>query len=234
MSIPIRRPRWRRGAGWLLAGVSGFYALFALAVAGQPAAALAGLTGPQPARAAPPLFVVHAVTGAVALFTASVQLGLLATPPLPNQRRWHRRLGITYVVTAVGTSVLSLPVVAAFDVGPWARAAFLGEAALWLVTTSIAYWHIRARRVARHREWMVRSFALAAFFITFSLWDPVLAAVTSRSETGFAVAVLLGWLVNLVIAEVWLRRSRRTYASAERTDGVNHVLGDGEAGGRRR
>src|SRR5690606_31089715 len=102
------------------------------------------------------------------------------------------------------------------DVGRWAKAAFLGEAALWLATTSIAYWHIRARRVGRHREWMLRSFALAAFFITFSLWDPLLAIATRaetgapRAEAGFAVAVLLGWLVNLVVAEVWLRWSRRS------------------------
>lgn len=182
--------------------------------------------------------MVHAVTGAVALFAASVQLGLLATPPRPSQRRWHRGLGITYVVAAIVTSVLSLPVIAAFDVGGWAKAAFLGEAALWLATTGIAYWHIRARRVARHREWMLRSFAFAAFFITFSLWDPLLALAARaqtgalRPETGFAVAVLLGWLVNVVIAEVWLRWSRRR--SAERTDGVDDVLGDGQAGGRRR
>jgi uncharacterized membrane protein len=212
---PRPRPRWRRALGWLLVSVSGLFALFALVAAGQTAAALVGLVEPEPPRAAPPLFVVHAVTGAVALFTAAVQLGLLATPPPPRQRRWHRGLGLTYVITAVATSVLSLPVVAAFDVGPWARAAFLGEAVLWLATTIIAYAYIRARRIDRHRDWMLRSFAFAAFFITFGLWDPVLALVARpetgpiRPETGFAVAVLLGWLMNLVVAELWIRRSRR-------------------------
>jgi hypothetical protein len=39
---------------------------------------------------------------------------------------------------------LSLPVVAAFDVDWPTKAAFLGEAALWLATTVVAFAHIRA------------------------------------------------------------------------------------------
>lgn len=202
------RPRWLRAAGWLLVGVSAFYALFALVVAARTASALVGLAQPQQIRAAPPLFVAHAVTGAVALLAASVQLGLLGTPPRPRQRRLHRSVGRLYVVTAVLTSMLSLPVVAAVDAGGLARVAFLGEAALWLVTTLSAYIYIRAGRVQRHREWMIRSFALAAFFITFSLWDPLLASVALAPDTAFAIAVLLGWLLNLAVAEGWIRRTR--------------------------
>lgn len=201
------RPRWLRAAGWLVVGVAGVYALFALTIAVQTAAALLGLTEPTSTRAAAPLFVVHAVTGAVALLAASVQLGLLA-PPTPRQRGWHRAVGRAYVLSAVLTSVLSMPVAVAYDVDNLTRAAFLGEAALWLVTTMLAYIHIRARRVEPHREWMIRSFALAAFFVTFSLWDPFLAALPLPPATAFALAVVLGWLVNLVIAEAWIRRTR--------------------------
>lgn len=202
------RPRWRRVAGALLVAVGAFYALFALTIAAQTAAALLGLTEPQQTRAAPPLFVVHAVTGAVALLAASVQLGLFATPPTPRQRRWHRAVGRWYVATAVLTSVLSVLVVAMFDVDGLTQAAFLGEAVLWFVTTTLAYIHIRARRPGRHREWMIRSFAFTAFFITFSLWDPLLAALPLPPARAFALAVVLGWLVNLVVAEVWIRRTR--------------------------
>lgn len=204
----LPRPRWLRAAGWLLVGVSTFYALFALVAAAQTVAALLGLIETERARAAPPLFMAHAVTGAAALLAASVQLGLLGTPPTARHRRLHRTLGRLYVVAAVLTSVLSLPVVVAFDVDNLTKAAFLGEAALWLVTTLRAYGHIRADRVKHHREWMVRSFALAAFFITFSLWDPFLAILPLPPATAFAIAVLLGWLVNLVIAEIWIRRTR--------------------------
>jgi uncharacterized membrane protein len=212
-SLPARRsanrPRWQRLAGWLLVGVAAFYALFALTAAAQTAAVLLGLAEPAQTRAAPPLFVVHAVTGAAALLTASVQLGVLGTPPAARQRGLHRVLGRLYVVSALITSTLGVPVVVAFDVDYLSKAAFLGEAALWLVTTLVAYLHIRAGRVGRHREWMIRSFALTAFFITFSGWDPVLAALPLPPATAFAVAVVLGWLLNLIVAEVWIRRTRK-------------------------
>jgi len=191
-----------------LVAVSIFYALFALSAAAQTAAALLGPTDTEPARAAPPLFVAHAATGAAALLAVSCQLGLLATPPTARQRTLHRALGRLYVMAAVLTSLLSLPVVVAFDVDNLTRAAFLGEAALWLITTLRAYTHIRAGRINDHREWMLRSFALAAFFITFSLWDPFLANLPLPPATAYAVAVLLGWLVNLVIAEIWIRGTR--------------------------
>lgn len=208
-SRPSSRPRWLRIAGWLLIGVSAFYALFALALAGQTAAELLGLIEPGQTRAAPPLFVAHAVTGAVALLAASLQLGGLATPPRASQQRLHRVLGISYVVAALVTSTVSVPVVFDFDVSAPTRAAFIMEAVLWFGSTLVAYIHIRGRRVQRHREWMIRSFALTAFFITFSLWDPATAALPLSPDTAFAIAVVLGWLVNLIVAEVWIRRTRR-------------------------
>jgi len=207
---PVRmvRPRWLRVVGWLWVGVSLFYVLFAFATAAATAAALAGLTEQPPTRAAPPLFVAHAVTGGLALLAASVQMRL-ATPPPPPRRHLHRVLGTSYVLAAAATSVLSLPVVIAFRVDTLTKAFFLGEATLWLLTTAIAYADIRAGRVAQHREWMIRSFALAAFFVTFSFWDPIMAALPLDPATGYRTAVLLAWSLNLFAAEAWIRRTRK-------------------------
>jgi uncharacterized membrane protein len=193
--------RWLRLTGWLWLGVSGFYALFALGAAAATAAALTGLTEASPMRAAPPLFVAHALTGAVALLAVSVQLVLVAPPG-----RRHRVVGRTYVLAAAATCGLSVPVVVAFDVDALTKACFLAEAGLWLATTLVAYRHIRAGRVARHRAWMVRSFALAAFFVTFSVWDPVTAALPLPPATAYTMAVVLAWAGNLAIAEVCLAR----------------------------
>jgi len=200
-------PRWLGVAAWLWIAVSVFYALFALTVAASTAAAVAGLTEGPSTRAAPPVFAAHAVTGALALLAAAVQMGL-GTPPSPRRRRLHLAVGRTYVATAAATSLLSVPVVAAFDVDTLTRAGFLGEATLWLATTVTAYVHIRAGRVARHREWMIRSFALAAFFVTFSLWDALTGALPLPPTTAYTLAVFLAWSVNLTAAEVWIRAAR--------------------------
>jgi len=201
------RPRWLRVAGWLWVGVSVFYALFAFAVAAATVAALVASAGPESTRAAPPLFAAHAVTGGLALLAVSVQL-LLAAPPPHTRRHRHRVLGTGYVLAVAATCMLSVPVVAAFRVDALTKASFLGEATLWLLTTAVAYARIRAGRVAQHREWMIRSFALAAFFVAFSLWDPVMAATPLDPATGYRTAVLLAWSLNLLAAEAWIRRTR--------------------------
>jgi hypothetical protein len=210
---PAVRPRWLRVVGWLWVGVSACYALFAFTAAATTAAALAGLTEQASARAAPPLFLAHAVSGGLALVLVSAQL-CRPTPPTPRSRRRHRVLGTGYVLATAVTCLLSVPVVVAFRVDTPTKAAFLAEATLWLLTTAIAYADIRAGRVARHREWMIRSFALSAFFVTFSLWDPILAALPLDPATGYRTAVLLAWSLNLLAAEAWIRRTRRHLAWA--------------------
>lgn len=211
---------------WVAVGIGVLYVLFAVAAAAQAAAGRLGLTGPTvPSggpreRAVPWWFVAHALTGAIALLAVVVQLCVVGGPATAIRRQLHRLLGRWYVGAALFTSALSVPVVRAADRGIFAQVAFLGEAALWFVTTVGAYLLIRAGRARRHREWMVRSASLAAFFVTFSLWDPAATALADRGalpigrdDTG-GLAVLLGWSVNLVAAEVWIRRDRRAGSHA--------------------
>lgn len=73
-----------------------------------------------------------------------------------------------------------------FDVSLPAKAAFAGESLLWFTTTTAAFQRIRHRRVLEHREWMIRSFSLV-FFVTFSLWPPILAA------TALPRAIAIPW-----------------------------------------
>ncbi|MFF3401536.1 DUF2306 domain-containing protein [Streptomyces sp. NPDC002659] len=199
-----RRQAYARFVGSLWVAVSVFYALFALTVAFEAIAAFAGLSDRDPGRAAPPLFIVHAVTGSIALTAIALQFRLTA-PPGPSRRRLHRRLGTTYVITAITTSILSIGVIAGFRVDGRTKVLFLSEALLWLVTTVAAYRHIRRGRITKHRRWMIRSSALAVFFVSFSVWDPVMAATPLPAPTGYALAVLLAWSVNLLAAEIWIR-----------------------------
>ena len=66
------------------------------------------------------------------------------------------------------------------------------------------------RRIAAHRAWMIRSFALVLGPMTIRLvYVPMwmLGGIPER-ET-IAPAFWIGWLVNLGLAELWIRRSRR-------------------------
>lgn len=66
----------------------------------------------------------------------------------------------------------------------------VGLKILWFSTTTIALLHIRRRKIKAHREWMIRSFSLSLFFVTFSLWVPGLAS-TNLPEGALSVGSIL-------------------------------------------
>jgi hypothetical protein len=89
-------------------------------------------------RSAPPLFVLHAISGAVALLAGALQLRL-ATRLLGGRRHLHRRIGQTCLWAAWITSLSSLGVAAFFDVSIAAKAMFATTSLLWFATTTVAF-----------------------------------------------------------------------------------------------
>ena len=91
---------------------------------------------------------------------------------------------------------------------------FIAVAAAWFATTTIGMLRARTRRFAEQHEWMIRSYALALFFVTFSLWGPALAATSVPSAVAYPLAQILSAGVNLGIAELYIRRTRRARPAA--------------------
>jgi Predicted membrane protein (DUF2306) len=197
------------GAALAWAGVfiCALYAGFALIMAIAAVLDWLASGGHGTGRSAPPLFVLHALSGAVALVAGSLQLRL-ATRLLRGRRALHRRIGQTYLWAAWITSLSSLGVAAFFDVTIAAKAMFATTSLLWFATTTVGFLRIRQGRVRQHREWMLRSFALALFFVTGSLWPPILAATALPQAIGYPLALFLSWSLNLLAAEWWIRRTK--------------------------
>ncbi|MGD9529457.1 DUF2306 domain-containing protein [Pseudonocardia sp.] len=166
-----------------------------------------------------PALVVHILLGAVALVAACVQLWpwLRATHP-----EVHRRSGRVYAASAI---LASLSVLTITMYGVWGanqRVANTMLALLWLITTVAGVRAARRRRFAEHREWMVRSAALAFSIVANRIWvvlciavfapevfgtDPGPAAAPELAQAVGASA-WLSWVVNLLVAEWWLHRTR--------------------------
>lgn len=206
-----RRRRVLLGLGWsVVAVLVGIYAGFALSMGFSELAFLLGLGPEIKYRATPVIFAVHALAGTVALLVAPMQ-----------SIRWIRRraplrlaLGRTYVVAVWLTCLSAVVDALSFDVSPAARALFIGIAAAWCATTTIGMFRALARRFAEQHDWMVRSYALALFFVTFSLWGPWLAATSLPSSLAYPLSQLLSAGVNLGIAEIYIRRTHRRHAAA--------------------
>lgn len=161
--------------------------------------------------------VVHVAGGSLALMAGGLQW-VLAT------RRWkgarpgwfrpaHVALGLTYLAAIVVGSVSGLVLAPQAMGGAVAAVGFGALAVLWLASTAAAAalgWRLRSRPElrARHRRWMVRSFALTSAAITLRLWLPLSALAGLDFVAAYTVIAWLCWVPNLVAAEGLIRRTR--------------------------
>ena len=85
----------------------------------------------------------------------------------------------------------------------------------WVWTTITAWLRIMRGEVSRHREWMIRSYALtlAAVMLRIQLFFGLLV-IGATFDTTYAVAAWGCWVVNLLIAQWWIGRTRRVSAAS--------------------
>jgi hypothetical protein len=71
---------------------------------------------------------------------------------------------------------------------------------------------IRRGEVGRHREWMLRAYALAAGISIVRLVDAALdlafAPFGMSPATMFVISIWLGWIITGGAAEFWIARTR--------------------------
>ncbi len=193
---------------WLFFLICALYGVFAFYMGGIGILSLLGISEDAPHRATPFVFIVHALSGGVAVITGSLQLNRRI---LNKKRKMHRVIGRTYVLGVWISSVGGLWMTAFFDVNIAAKIVFGAVSILWFGTTTITFLHILNRNFEEHREWVIRSFSLSFFIVTFSLWVPGLASTNLPEAIGYPLAVFLSWSINLIVAELWIRRTRSQF-----------------------
>jgi uncharacterized membrane protein len=145
----------------------------------------------------------HLFGGILALCTGLIQLWLGLTRRTAGL---HRALGKLYAASILVASsggfylALTIPGQLAYRTG----LLFLNVA--WLVTTGMALYYIRTRRIQQHREWMIRSYIVTFAFVTYRLGEKVLRQWITLPETPDAddIAIMMAWAcwaVPLLFAE---------------------------------
>ena len=168
-----------------------------------------------------PLLVTHIFLGSIALLAACLQVWPWLRRSHPAVHRWSGRI---YVTVALSASVCVMIISPMGLYGANQRVANTMLALLWFGTTLAGFRAIRQRRIADHRQWMLRSFALCFSIVAFRVWMLIAFAVfvpeiyagaeVDPADIGQAVGVTswLSWVVNLLIVEWWLHRRPRISA----------------------
>ncbi|HEY4005346.1 MAG TPA: DUF2306 domain-containing protein [Pseudonocardia sp.] len=165
-----------------------------------------------------PLLVTHIFFGAFALV-------LQLWPRLRHRHpAVHRGAGRVYAVAVLVASPCVLAIAPFGSWGPseWVSVAMLGMQ--WPATTIAGYRTARLRRLAEHREWMIRSVALSFSIVADRFWGMLCVAVFAPDvpdaaalpgmpghrefAQAMSISVWLSWTVNLLFAEWWILRTR--------------------------
>jgi uncharacterized membrane protein len=113
-----------------------------------------------------PVFMVHIGFGATALFSGSTQFFKKLRAKKINL---HKILGKIYVLSVIPSGFTGI-LVGFYATGNWfSKFGFITLGIGWLISTIIAYKHIKKAKVQEHQKWMMRSYAFCFAFVTFRI-----------------------------------------------------------------
>jgi hypothetical protein len=147
--------------------------------------------------------IPHLVGGALAITTGLVQIWLGLTIRVGTLHHVLGRLYATGVlIGSIGGFYMALTIPGPM---PYAAGLFMLCVA-WILTTGMALYSIRTRRIEQHREWMLRSYTVTFAFVTYRLVSYWLRRWlhVPESDTADNIDTLLAWaswVVPLLIAE---------------------------------
>lgn len=151
-------------------------------------------------------FYTHVFTSLLTLAAAFTQFSPYI---LKHHRSLHRTAGRIYVGAVLLVNVPAGFIMAIYANGLWpSKLAFLILDMLWAVTTLLGWQTAKQRNFKKHRAWMIRSYALTFSAITLRTWRSVLEPVVSDPAALYMIDAWLGFVPNLIMAELWIRRSR--------------------------
>jgi uncharacterized membrane protein len=125
----------------------------------------------------------------------------------------HRMLGRIYLIAIlIGTiSATNLAWTSGYKISfSWAFG-LQGLAFAWISTALMAYISIMKRRIAQHKEWMIRSYVVTLGFFFFRILnnsDFVKALIPEFTERGVTI-IWFCWAIPLLITEIVLSWNKK-------------------------
>jgi uncharacterized membrane protein len=151
-------------------------------------------------------FFIHVYASMWVLFAGFTQFSKRLQK---NQPKIHRTLGYIYVVDVLlitGPAGLVMGFYA--NGGLWSRIAFVLLAVLWIYFTAMALVKAKQKNFKAHRNYMIRSYALTLSAITLRAWKyGITNTMTLPPMDVYRVVAWVGWVGNLLIAELIIRKS---------------------------
>jgi len=158
----------------------------------------------------PFLTMLHIAPGLLFILLAPLQFVRRLRNRKPKLHRWIGRVVLVCGVIIGSSALVMSPQMAIGGVNE--TAATMLFAIVFLFSLSKAFLHIRRGRVALHREWMIRAFAVG--FAVASI-RPIVGMFFATARLThltphdfFGTAFWLGFTIQLMVAEIWINYTR--------------------------
>ena len=156
-------------------------------------------------------FYLHIIPGGLAL--------LIGWPQFSKRLRGrniglHRLVGKAYLL-AVGVSGLAGLYLSFHATGGLiAQLGFGILAVAWLATSWLGWRAVIDGHIERHRNWMIRSYALCFAAVTLRIWLPTFLISGWPFEQAYVIIAWLCWVPNLIFAEslILIRKKKNALA----------------------
>jgi uncharacterized membrane protein len=158
----------------------------------------------------PFLALLHILPGGIFLILAPLQFSSWIRS---RHIRFHRWSGRVLIVSAFAAALAGLYFGLLMPYGGPGETTAVGFfGGLFLVCLGRAFFAIRRRQVARHREWMIRAFSIAigisAVRVVAAIFDVAFTPAGLQPAVLFALSLWTGWAITLGAGELWIRYTR--------------------------
>ncbi len=197
MSARTRRAVWGLGA-FLSVGVALFSYRYLPELGHRPP----NILGNTFAR---PWLKVHVAGAATALLLGPFNFVAAIRRRAPRVHRWVGRI---YILGCLVGSAGGLVIAFGSFAGPIATVGFVSLAVSWIVANVQGWRSAMDGRFVDHREWMIRSFAMTFGAVLLRVYLPLSQLLHIPFVDAYRAIAFLAWVPNLMVAEVYLRRTR--------------------------
>jgi uncharacterized membrane protein len=154
------------------------------------------------------LTMIHIVPGLLFMILGPFQFSKSIRTRHLQWHRWNGRILVTCGLI-IGISALLMSFTMQSIGGVNQAAATILFALFFLFALSKAVWHISRREIVRHRQWMIRAYAIGLAVATIR---PIIGIFFATSPLSgltptqfFGTAFWIGFVLHLMAAEAWIR-----------------------------
>ena len=168
------------------------------------------------------LTLLHILPGMLFMVLGPLQFvrGLRAKHPAIH--RWSGRvfLAASAVIGVTGLTMVLRDSIGGLD----EKTAIVIFGSFFLIAVGKAPWHALHREFARHREWMIRGFAIGLAVATIRpIMGGFFAAAVMRGHTPepkefFGAAFWIGFTLQAIASEIWIRYTRERVSRLQRSE----------------